>query len=81
VLNRAIASLNGATPSTIKGVTHDIGGAIGFYGFESEGAEILNYSRALSVEESLIESFELDKAHLLELLKSALERVSGSNNG
>jgi signal transduction histidine kinase len=81
VLNRAITSLNGATPSTIKGVTHDIGGAIGFYGFESEGAEILNYSRALSVEESLIESFELDKAHLLELLKSALERVSGSNNG
>lgn len=81
VLNRAIASLNSASPSTIKDVTHDIGGAIGFYGFESEGAEILNYSRGLSVEDSLIENFELDKARLLGLLNAALERVSGSDNG
>ncbi len=81
VLARAIASLKGATPITIKSVTHDIGGAIGFYGFESEGAEILNYSRALSVENSLIGNFELDQARLLKLLSSAQERVSGSDNG
>ncbi len=81
VLARAIASLKGATPITIKSVTHDIGGAIGFYSFESEGAEILNYSRALSEKDSLIENFELDKVRLLKLLSSAQERVSGSNNG
>jgi hypothetical protein len=80
VLDRAIAALHGATPTSIKEVTHDIGGAIGFYGFEKEGKEILDYSRALSETPSVEKSIEVERERLLKLLKSARERVGGEVN-
>jgi signal transduction histidine kinase len=80
VLERAIAALHGATPTSIKEVTHDIGGAIGFYGFEKEGKEILDYSRALSEAPSVDKSIEVERERLLKLLKSARERVGGDVN-
>ena len=75
VLNRAIASLSGATPATIKGITHDLGGAIGFYGFEREGTEILNYSRSLSEGDAQIDTFITEKARLLGILMQAKELI------
>jgi signal transduction histidine kinase len=70
VLARAIASLEAATPETIKEVTHEIGGAIGFYGFEEQGRELLKYSRFFDPSTSLMQ-FSADKARLLQLLKES----------
>lgn len=78
VLSRAIASLENASPITIKSVTHDIGGAIGLYGFEVEGAEIIGFSRSLSNEPMPLESFTVEKARLLQLLHNAEERIGGT---
>lgn len=75
VLARAIASLESATPETIKDVTHEVGGAIGFYGFEEQGRELLKYSRFLDPSTSLMQ-FSADKDRLLQLL-----RESSVNNG
>lgn len=75
VLTRAIASLEAATPETIKDITHEVGGAIGFYGFEEQGRELLKYSRFVDPTTSLMQ-FSSDKDRLLQLL-----RESGVNNG
>ena len=77
VLSRAITSLEKASPVTIKAVTHDIGGAIGLYGFEGEGAEIINFSRSLSSDPMLLSDFTSEKARLLHLLHSAEQRIGG----
>lgn len=75
VLKRAIASLENATPSTIKDVTHEIGGAIGFYRFEDLGREILEFSRSLPTEEMPLLDFAEDKMRLLELMRNQLEKI------
>ncbi len=80
VLARAISSLEKSTPGTIKAVCHEIGGAIGFYGFEEIGSQILSYSRSLG-EEAALHEFTADKARLLTLMKAELERISGGDNG
>jgi signal transduction histidine kinase len=48
VLERSIRRLKEAHNEDIKAITHEIGGAIGFYGFESEGVQLLEISRAIS---------------------------------
>ena len=70
VLARAITSLESATQETIKEVTHEIGGAIGFYGFEEQGKELLKYSRFFDPSTSLMQ-FSADKDRLLQLLKES----------
>lgn len=73
VLQRAIESLNSATPETIKAVTHDVGGAIGFYGSADLSAEILQYSRDLKdIPDS--QSFEGVKARFIAALTTELEK-------
>lgn len=70
VLERAITSLETAEFETIKATTHDIGGAIGFYGYEEQGRELLNYS--ISYEPSTSYStFHSDKDRLLLLLRKS----------
>ena len=80
VLQRAIAQLESSTQETIKAVTHEIGGAIGFYHFEELGREIINYSRALKDEGPSSSEFPIDKKNLLEAMKSELKRISGDGN-
>jgi signal transduction histidine kinase len=46
VLERSIKRLKEAHNEEINAITHEIGGAIGFYGFESEGVQLLEISRA-----------------------------------
>jgi signal transduction histidine kinase len=60
VLERSIKRLKEAHNEEIKAITHEIGGAIGFYGFESEGVQLLEISRAKDGEtpESLSRSRE-----------------------
>ena len=80
VLARAISSLEKSAPETIKAITHEVGGAIGFYGFEAIGTQILDYSRSLGDEIALHE-FTAEKTRLLALMKDELERISGGENG
>jgi chemotaxis protein histidine kinase CheA len=80
VLARAISSLEKSTPETIKAISHEVGGAIGFYGFEEIGSHILKFSRSLG-EEVALDEFTADKTRLLKLMKSELDRISGGENG
>jgi signal transduction histidine kinase len=71
VLNRAIAALEASTPSTLRAITHEIGGSLGFYGYISAGKELIEYSRTLSEDEILgEEDFEESRKRYLHLLKS-----------
>lgn len=80
VLGRAIASLEEATPQTIKAITHEIGGAIGFYGFHTQGAELLQYSRSLTTDTPDVASFVKDHVRLISLLRAELNRIKGDEN-
>lgn len=80
VLRRAIAKLEISTPETIKAITHEIGGAIGFYHFEELGREIIDYSRSLKENGPSTREFTSGKNMLLEAMKSELERISGEGN-
>ena len=76
VLTRAIDHLRASTPEELKNTTHSMGGAIGFYGFENEGEQVLVFSRALN---SSIpydsEEASQKKLELLHLLESRLEGI------
>ena len=75
VLNRAIDALETSTPSTLCAITHEMGGALGFYGYIGPGKELIEYSRTLSESEILgDEEFEAARRRYLELLKSERER-------
>lgn len=77
VLARSLASLEEASSITAEAVTHTIGGVIGFYGFEREGREILNYSRSLNGKTISEEEFAIEQKRLLSLLQAASIRISG----
>ena len=47
VLQRAITRLRSANPAQLQGLTHELGGAIGFYGFTREGEALLKLSRSV----------------------------------
>ncbi len=82
VLNRAITALEKSTPETARATTHEIGGALGFYGFATIGADILEYSR--TVTDEVIpsqESFEITKNHFLAELRNELSKIEGVSNG
>lgn len=80
VLARAIAAVEKSTPENIKSVTHEMGGAIGFYGFEEEGREIIEYSRSLDDEAVSLNQFPADKTRILEILDSAANRIKSELN-
>jgi signal transduction histidine kinase len=81
VLNRAIEALEKATFDEIRAITHEMGGAIGFYGFEAEGQELVEFSRSLLDGEVGSATFTSEKSRLLNLLRQASERIGGSVNG
>jgi len=80
VLARAISAIEKSTPENIKAVTHEMGGAIGFYGFEEEGREIVEYSRSLDVNPVPLNQFPADKTRILEILYSAANRMKSEHN-
>jgi signal transduction histidine kinase len=81
VLDRAIEAVERSTSSDIKAIAHEMGGAIGFYGFESEGQELVELSRSLPDGEIENLIFTSEKSRLLQLLRQASERIGGSDNG
>lgn len=80
VLRRAIAQLEHSTPDTIKSVTHEIGGAIGFYHFEKLGRDIVEYSRSLGDTAAPLHEFTADKARLLGEMNEQLKENSGDGD-
>lgn len=80
VLARAISSLERATPETLKAVTHEIGGAIGFYSFAALGREILEYSRSSRDSPLPLSEFTSAKSHLLHSMNSQLEQIASEKH-
>ena len=66
VLERSIARLKGVADKDLKALTHEIGGAIGFYGFEGEGQNLLEISRAMDSETP--ENFSRSRRSLEDIL-------------
>ncbi len=80
VLSRSIAKLESSTLSDFKAVTHDIGGAIGFYHFEVLGREILEVSRTLPDGDIPSSDFTDKKLRLLELMRVEDEMMGGASD-
>jgi two-component sensor histidine kinase len=80
VLARAIIAIEKSTPENIKAVTHEMGGAIGFYGFEDEGRAIVEYSRSLDADPVPLNQFPADKTRILDILYSADNRIKREHN-
>ena len=80
VLARAITSLEEATPISLESVTHTIGGVIGFYGFEDEGRQIIEYSRSLKNRVASDQEFQSEQERLLKLLQAASKRIDGEDD-
>lgn len=80
VLSRAIGAIEKSTPENIKAVTHEMGGAIGFYGFENEGRKIVEYSRSLDENPVPLNQFPAEKTLILEILYSAANRMKSDHN-
>ena len=55
VLEKAIKSLTNAPLDQLRGVAHEMGGAISFYTFETEGAKLIDFSHWLEVSPDLRE--------------------------
>jgi signal transduction histidine kinase len=80
VLSRAIARLTNSTKEDFKEVTHDIGGALGFYYFESLGSLILENSRSILPHELSDLEFTTVKTDLLDKMKRQLESIESSSH-
>lgn len=80
VLQRGIDKLRNSSPETIKEVTHEVGGSIGFYGSAPLGAEILGYSRDLKDTPDL-NDFEVARARFIGTLTKELEQSAGNHRG
>lgn len=82
VLKRAITALESSTPETIRGIAHEMGGALGFYGFTTAGSDLVEYSRTLV--EGIPPSygdFEIVKRTFLEALKIEDRKNGGISHG
>jgi signal transduction histidine kinase len=55
VLEKAIESMTNAPFDRLREVAHEMGGAISFYTFETEGAELINFSHWLTISPDLTE--------------------------
>ena len=76
VLERAINSIVNGQVAELVDITHDVGGAIGFYTFMHESEELINFSRWLEANPSAAqEEIIAKKDALLVMLNQTLERI------
>lgn len=69
VLNRSLTRMRNATETNLKDLTHEIGGAIGFYGYQELAQEILEFSRSLPIKDSYLT--DLNSSRYQALLRNA----------
>ena len=76
VLSRSLERIQSSSIQEFADVAHEIGGAIGFYGCESEGEQILGYSRTIAHQGSISEAtISTMKNESIGLLKQALQEA------
>ena len=81
VLERAIASISEGSIEELMDITHDVGGAIGFYTFEEESEKLIQFSRWLEKNpEAQSETISKKKATILELLNHTLGQVQNGRD-
>ncbi|MBC7463148.1 MAG: hypothetical protein H7227_02690 [Actinobacteria bacterium] len=77
VLRRAIEAIEKSPLEKLLAVTHEVGGAIGFYTFIDEGKEVLDFSRWLKLNPELEEGPILSRRdYLLKTLHDSLDRIA-----
>ena len=77
VLAKAITALESATPENLAAVCHNMGGAISFYTFEDEGAELEKFSLQLQSSTKLSEKqVDLKRIQLIDFLKLRLMELT-----
>ena len=76
VLERAIAAISEGSNEELMDITHDVGGAIGFYTYQEESEKLIQFSRWLEknpeAESGIISK---KKVAILELLNHTLDQV------
>lgn len=79
VLQRALTRLESAKTEDVRDLAHEIGGAIGFYGYEELGAKILTFSRKLASEDN--SDFDaIAFGELLSQLRNEISIIDGEMN-
>jgi hypothetical protein len=77
-----VNAVENSTPSTLRAVTHEMGGALGFYGFSTASSDLLEFSRTLSESEAMAQTFfEESQSIFLTQLKRELRIIEGDVNG
>ncbi len=76
VLRRAISAIRSADLSELKDVCHEMGGALGIYGLDELGAQVLAFSRSVDSNRSNDAKVSESRLQLLVLLEEADQRLS-----
>ena len=80
VLERAIVAIRNAEISKLKDVYHEMGGALGIYGLDELGSQVLELSRTLAnrkMDESTVAN---QRVSLLETLNESYQRLNNKGN-
>lgn len=76
VLERAIAAISEGSTHELMDITHDVGGAIGFYTYQEESEKLIQFSRWLEKNpEAESETINKKRVAILELLNRTLNQV------
>lgn len=82
VLQRAISALENSTHLTIGAVAHEIGGSLGFYGFDRIGLELVEFSRTIAEVKNIAEDeFIKHRGYFLSALGKELAVIKGASDG
>jgi signal transduction histidine kinase len=82
VLEKAIESVTKAPLDQLRAIAHEMGGALGFYTFENEGAELIDFSHWLTASPDLTQDEIINKRDkiLVSLRTSLLKIELGVSN-
>jgi signal transduction histidine kinase len=80
VLERAITAIRDAEVSNLKDVYHEMGGALGIYGLDELGSQVLELSRNLASHQIDATTVADQRVSLLETLNYTYQRLNNKGN-
>ncbi len=80
VLERAIVAIRNAEISKLKDVYHEMGGALGIYGLDELGSQVLELSRTLANRKMDEATVADQRVSLLETLNKSYQRLNNKGN-
>lgn len=80
VLERAISAIRDAEINKLKDVYHEMGGALGTYGLDELGSQVLEHSRSLSAEGVNAATVADQRVSLLDSLNKTYQRLNNQGN-